>query len=71
MHIELDPVLLEDAVFLAIRQIEQFADQSMVQQYRQRVDALYDLPHEGDERELAFRDALCGKGVFKLSIVWN
>ncbi len=57
MHIELDPVLLEDVVFLAIRCREELGDQSMVEQYHRRVDALYDLPHEGDERELAFRDA--------------
>ncbi len=56
MHIELDPVLLEDVVFLAIRHREQLGDQSMVGQYHHRVDALYDLPHDGDEREIAFRD---------------
>ncbi len=57
MHIELDPVLLEDVVFLAIQCREQLGDRSMVEKYHRRVDALYELPHEGDQRELAFRDA--------------
>ena len=56
MHIELDPVLLEEVVFLAIRHREQLGDQSIVEQYHHRVDALYDLPHDGDAREIAFRD---------------
>jgi hypothetical protein len=56
MRIELDPVLLEDVVFLAIRHREQLGDQPMVEQYHHRVDALYNLPHDNDLREIAFRD---------------
>ncbi len=56
MHIELDPLLLEEAVFLAMRCQEQTGDQALYRQYRSRVDALYDLPGDRDVKDIAFRD---------------
>ncbi len=55
MHIELDPQLLEGVVFQEIRRREQLGDQAVFRDYRDRVDALYDLP-EDEDREIAFRD---------------
>ncbi len=55
MHIELDPQLLEEVVFQEVRRREQIGEQTLFQDYRDRVDALYDLP-EDDDRETAFRD---------------
>ncbi len=56
MHIELDPLLLEDVVFLAIRRREQLGDRVMVRDYRNRVDSLYELAGDDPRREIAFRD---------------
>ena len=56
MYIELDPVLLEDVVFLAMRRQEQCGDQAMFREYRTRIDAVYDAPDDDLEREIAFRD---------------
>ncbi len=55
MHIELDPQLLEEVVFQEVRRREQIGEQTLFQDYRDRIDALYDLPEE-DDRETAFRD---------------
>lgn len=52
---ELDPQLLEEVVFQEVRRREQIGDQTVFRDYRDRVDALYDLP-EDDDRETAFRD---------------
>ena len=57
MHIELDPQLLEAVVFLAMRRREQMGDRAVFRDYRNRVDALYDLPVDDESREIAFRDA--------------
>jgi len=56
MYIELDPALLEDVVFLAMRCREQLGDQAMFRDYRNRVDAAYDAPDDDRNREIAFRD---------------
>jgi hypothetical protein len=64
MHIELDPQLLEEVVFLEIRRREQSGDQAIYQDYRDRVDSLYDAVigvdalYGGDDedRDIAFRD---------------
>ncbi len=56
MHIELDPTLLEETVFLALRVREQRGDRAMFEQYHQRVDALYDLPGDDRRREVAFQE---------------
>ncbi len=57
MDIELDPQLLEAVVFLEIRRREQLGDQAAYRDYRDRVDALYDLPADDEGRDIAFRDA--------------
>ncbi len=56
MQIELDPTLLEETVFLALRAQEQRGDRAMFEQYHQRVDALYDLPGDDRRREVAFQE---------------
>lgn len=56
MYIEVDPVLLEDVVFLAMRRLEQRGDQAMFREYRNRVDAVYETPNDDHDREIAFRD---------------
>ena len=56
MYIELDSLLLEEAVFLAMRRREQTGDRAMVRDYRDRLDALYDSADEDLERDIAFRD---------------
>lgn len=56
MHIELDPTLIEETVFLALRVREQRGDRAMFEQYHQRVDALYDLSGDDRRREVAFQE---------------
>lgn len=56
MHIELDPQLLEAVVFLGMRHCEQIGDEATYRDYRERVDALYDLPLDDEARDIAFRD---------------
>ena len=56
MHIELDPALLEESVFLVLRAREERGDRAMFEQFHQRVDALYDLPGDDRGREVAFQE---------------
>ncbi len=56
MQLELDPVLLEESVFLAMRRIEQTGDQATFLEYRRRVDGLYELDCDDQQRQIAFRD---------------
>ena len=60
MHIELESQLLEAVVFLEVRRREQLGDQSTYRDYRERVDALYDLPVDDEGRDVAFRDVHAG-----------
>ncbi len=56
MHIELDPQLLETVVFLEVRRREQLGEQAVYEDYRGRVDALYDMSADDEGRDIAFRD---------------
>ncbi len=56
MHIELDPTLIEETVFLALRARELLGDRAMFEQYHQRIDSLYDLSGDDRRREVAFQE---------------
>ncbi len=56
MHIEFDPRLSEDVVFLAMRGREEGGDQAMYGDYRRRLDALYEFSGDAHDREVAFRE---------------
>ena len=56
MHIELDPTLIEETVFLALRARELLGDRDMFEQYHQRIDSLYDLRGDDRRREVAFQE---------------
>ena len=56
MHIEIDPQLIEEAVFLVMRDREKGEDQALYDGYRSRLDALYEFSGDAHHREVAFRD---------------
>lgn len=55
MRLEFDPQLIEESVFLALRQRERAGDGEIVRVYRQEIDPLYTLPLNSPERERGFQ----------------
>ncbi len=56
MHIELDPQLSEEVVFLGMRHREAIGDSKLCGDYRRRLDSLYEFSGDAHDREVAFRD---------------
>lgn len=56
MHVEIDPQLIEDVVFLVMRGREKGEDRALYDDYRSRLDALYEFSGDAHHREVAFRD---------------